>query len=603
MKRIGLFSFISVGFWLPIGLSVVFSRADGWSLGELPVYLFSVSIGLALIVGILLERLGALIVARYLQPQFSQTLYKKFRSKRFLSVFALAPFVIGGCFFLFSAPKASLASPKLIILGLDAATWEVIDPLIDAGRLPTIAGLKRDGASGNLYSLGPMRSPALWTSIATGRPPEAHGVTGFFSTRADVRQPRLWDIAQRNGFRVGLFRWLAMWPILDEYAFVVPSWIARSNDAWPSDYECLQSVLLHSPPDAFSQLSALLECARRGAGLRAVDQMIGVTLREAAGQDELASLADRALNDVRLQTDLYLAMLERHQPDLSAFVLYGSDQLGHRFWQYHQPQAFAGHDLKEDARFAHVIEEYYIAADRAFGRILERLPRDCRAILVSDHGMKADAALPGQYFIQAEKLLRLLGFSSDVTHQFIERRWLIDAKPGGEQPLPLLADALSEIRFQNGDAVFDVVQEGGALTVRTQFSLTAHPDSPLRLNPQIVIYGKTRQTDDFFFARYFSGAHDPKGVFLMKGPGVQSNAWVERASLLDVAPTALYWMGLPLSRELEGEVIEAAFDEEYLRANAPIEVEAYAPLSDGETIVPDTPADVMERLRSLGYVE
>ena len=550
-----------------------------------------------------MERAVALITSRWPHSQRIQSAKLALLSRPSIAIFLFTPVALSVYIFLSSAPKEPLSSPKLIILGLDGAAWPVINPLIEAGRLPTIAGLKQSGVSGNLYSLDPMRSPALWTSIATGRTPQAHGVEGFFSTRADVRQPRLWDIAQRNGFRVGLYRWLAMWPILDEYAFVVPSWIARSNDAWPSDYECLQSVLLQSPPDTLSQWGALWNCARRGAGLHAIDKMVGVTLRELAGQDELASLADHGLNDVPLQTDMFLAMLERHQPDVSAFVLYGSDQLAHRFWQYYQPQAFAEHDLEPDDRFAHVIEDYYIAADRAFGRILKRLPDDCRIILISDHGMKADGALPGQYFIRDEKLLQALGCGAVMQHQFIERRWLIDAKPGREEALQGLAQALSNIQFDDGEAVFDVAHDGGSLTVRTQFSLTAHPESPLRLNQTILINGKAHPTSDFFFARYFSSAHDLQGVFVMKGPGVVANAWIEDASLLDVAPTALYWMGLPLSRELEGEVIEAAFDEAYLSDNRPVTVEAYAPLGDGETIVPNTPPDVMERLRSLGYVE
>ncbi|MBZ0255946.1 alkaline phosphatase family protein, partial [bacterium] len=375
------------------------------------------------------------------------------------------------------------------------------------------------------------------------------------------------------------------------------SWIARSNDVWPSDVECLQSVLLHSPPDAMSQFRALAACVRQGARLRAFDQMAGATLRSMWGEDELSGLADRALSDVRLQTDVYLSMLDQHQPDVSAFVLYGSDQLGHRFWRFHEPNAYENSDLEYDSRYAHVIEDYYVAADRAFERIVNCIDTNCRIILVSDHGMKADSALPGQYFIHTDALLKILGFAGKVDHHFIERRWLIRAKPGEKLPLADVSKALANIRFPNGDEVFESSEEDGQLEVRTQFSMTANPQSPIERFDELTIGERQYPTEKIFFARYFSGEHDPKGIFLMSGPGVKHGQWIDHASLLDIAPTAMYWMGLPLSREIEGSVIEAAFDDEFLNQNEANWVEAYEPLGMEETLVPDANADVMERLR------
>ncbi len=493
-----------------------------------------------------------------------------------------------------------IQKPKLVILGLDGATWDILDPLIEEGKLPAIASLRSKGASGNLFSLDPMRSPALWTSIATGRTPDAHGVSGFLSTRADLAQPRMWDIAQQNNLSLGLFRWLAMWPIMDEFSFVVPSWLARSNEVWPSRYECLQQVLLRSPAGLRSQLGALAQCVNRGARLSSVERMAKAIVCDPLRRDELTALADRELSSVNLQTDMYIAMLSEIQPDVSAFVLYGSDQLAHRFWQYHQPGAFTQHEIEPNQDYAKVIENYYVLADRAFGRIISQLPDHCRIMLVSDHGMKADPAMPGQFFIDGDAVLNQLDAAGTVKHHFIERRWILESS---QPALPTLVKALEAIQFNDGSPVFSVEQDKGTLTVRTNFSMTAHPDSPLNTNKTIIINEKECLTDDFFFVRYFSGAHDLRGVFLMQGPGVEPGAWVEDASLLDIAPTALYWLGLPLSREFDGGVIEPAFQPNYLDSNQRVEVDAYGPLANDETTVPGASSAVMERLRSLGYVE
>src|SRR5512143_1313224 len=69
--------------------------------------------------------------------------------------------------------------PKVAIFGIDAADWRVIDPLIAAGDLPAFARLKRVGSVGVIRSEPPLLSPIIWTTIATGREPEDHGVLDF----------------------------------------------------------------------------------------------------------------------------------------------------------------------------------------------------------------------------------------------------------------------------------------------------------------------------------------------------------------------------------------------------------------------------------------
>ena len=68
---------------------------------------------------------------------------------------------------------------RLLLIGWDAADWQVIHPLVDAGLMPTLEGIINTGTIGNLASLSPMLSPILWTSIATGKRCYTHGVTGF----------------------------------------------------------------------------------------------------------------------------------------------------------------------------------------------------------------------------------------------------------------------------------------------------------------------------------------------------------------------------------------------------------------------------------------
>ncbi|HJN15817.1 MAG TPA: alkaline phosphatase family protein, partial [Armatimonadota bacterium] len=68
---------------------------------------------------------------------------------------------------------------KLLVLGLDAATWTVAEPLMSSGHMPTLAALAGDGWSAPLLSTDPPITPPAWTTILTGMDPARHGVYSF----------------------------------------------------------------------------------------------------------------------------------------------------------------------------------------------------------------------------------------------------------------------------------------------------------------------------------------------------------------------------------------------------------------------------------------
>ncbi|MFK7904898.1 MAG: alkaline phosphatase family protein, partial [Chitinophagales bacterium] len=69
--------------------------------------------------------------------------------------------------------------PKVLLIGWDAADWKAINPLLDAGLLPSLEKFINEGVMGNLATLDPPLSPTLWTSISTGKRPYQHGILGF----------------------------------------------------------------------------------------------------------------------------------------------------------------------------------------------------------------------------------------------------------------------------------------------------------------------------------------------------------------------------------------------------------------------------------------
>ena len=72
---------------------------------------------------------------------------------------------------------------KSLILGLDGATWDVIKPLAEEGKLPTLKKLMEEGVWGNLESTIPPVTGPAWVSFATGRNPGKTGVFDFLNRK------------------------------------------------------------------------------------------------------------------------------------------------------------------------------------------------------------------------------------------------------------------------------------------------------------------------------------------------------------------------------------------------------------------------------------
>ena len=89
---------------------------------------------------------------------------------------------------------------RVLLIGWDAADWQVIHPLMDRGLMPSSKRFVAEGVMGNLASLEPMYSPCLWTSIATGKRMHKHGVYWFIEPDAGGRSTT-WRVARRAAAR------------------------------------------------------------------------------------------------------------------------------------------------------------------------------------------------------------------------------------------------------------------------------------------------------------------------------------------------------------------------------------------------------------------
>ena len=77
---------------------------------------------------------------------------------------------------------------KLLLIGWDAADWQIIQPLLEQGLMPNLQRVINSGVRGDIATIKPILSPMLWNSIATGKRPDKHGILSFMEPDPDHQQ-------------------------------------------------------------------------------------------------------------------------------------------------------------------------------------------------------------------------------------------------------------------------------------------------------------------------------------------------------------------------------------------------------------------------------
>lgn len=309
------------------------------------------------------------------------------------------------------APAPGEGARRVLLVGLDGADWQVLDPLMQAGSAPTLARLKRDGAWAALRSNVPMLSPLLWTTAATGRPPEEHGIVDFLvrdpATGARVpissnfrRVKALWNMLTDAGVDSDWVAWWASWPaeriqgrmISDRVAYSLFDYRGREADAVGATW----------PPALLDELrseegSLDIHALRRFARVEAADLERSRRRAETAGAragyaDPLLHLT-RILASTRTYHQAALRLLEDGPSPLTAVYYQGIDEVGHRFAHCAPPRMALCSDA-DFVRYRDTLGAFYRYQDSLVAELLERAGPDTLTLVLSDHGFLSGSERP-----------------------------------------------------------------------------------------------------------------------------------------------------------------------------------------------------------------
>ena len=273
----------------------------------------------------------------------------------------------------------------MLVLGLDGAAFEVIEPLVAAGRLPHLGQWIREGSARPLPSTTPPVTFPAWSSFMTGLGPGEHGIFDFsqkvegryrirFVNASDRRGESIFAAVSRAGGRVLVLGLPATYPPEPVSGLVVPGFDAPVSNA--------SDAASTSNPDLYRRIAA-----RAGPWMRP-------DLNESASDTGFHERAAATLlGRIEAKTQFALTALEEmkrenrgQRPDLFTVVFSESDTVGHHYWRDHDPDS-PRHDPGASAARRSAVGDVYAALDRACGRLRAAYGEDALCLVVSDHGM------------------------------------------------------------------------------------------------------------------------------------------------------------------------------------------------------------------------
>ena len=512
---------------------------------------------------------------------------------RWLVVGCLA--LLAGC-----GEPSSTPPPPVVLLGVDGGSWNVIRELWSRGQLPHLKDLAERGVSAQLQPIA-HASPVIWTSIATGVEPSRHGIRGFTVrtdygeapvSSVDRRVPALWNMVSSSQLRVALLGWWASWPAEAVNGIVV------------SDRFFRESKDRFYPPDLDPRL--LTESSPPDEGAVTVEDVV------TRGDRLLASIGQRLASE-----DFDLIMLYLRSVDIES----------HHHWKYFRSQGFESEvDEQSLQRFGNRIPDAYAQVDATLGALVANASSDTNFFVISDHGFQAAKGERYRIQLHLDRVLEHLGILVRDQEQInpdrsLARTWnsppftrtkLIRfhpfERPGNEEwpddpdgTRRSLQAALEKVTYEDGSPAFrfrdlkaSERSRGGDMLVIVRYQGVS---PKLYLDGQ-PIPGAIGQIEKI------SGTHSKstEGIFIAAGPDIDSSFELDKIHSLDITPTLLYALGLPVAADFDGhartELFQAQFRERFPLRTIP----SWGQMEAREAPQSQSDEELLEELRALGYL-
>jgi len=472
---------------------------------------------------------------------------------------------------------------KTILIGIDAATWKIITPLLERGELPAIASLIKEGVSAPLKSLPGYKSPALWTSIATGKTPEKNGVLYFSNLFLDIPKLKLKKDVTRN---------------------IAVNWPCRVGRLFSKDQKD------PSPLTSFSRKAYVYTMLKYGKLLEKLE-LGGNYLITSASRTEKAIWDILSEEGVKVSVIGWLVTWPAEK--LNGIMV--SQKAIEELSKYQNQSKFKVEKGKGSATYPHEIMEEL----KIFNKTPDSISDAELEIFFNQLGKEETSQIRSLEFDRKNKLkffsqLYLIDeFSAKSTVHLRDRYqpdFLTVYLPGLDGVQHLFWRYHHPEKFPFLKMSKEDISKLGEVVNNYYKFLDAKIATLIEECETVMVisdHGMEAISEKHFdHSAIRSGQHEdsPDGILIMKGPHIKKNVQLKEAHLLDLAPTILYLLGKDIDINMDGEVLTEALTDEFIKHNQ-IRKKNYGKKksADHSFYEQEEQEKVKERLKALGYLD
>jgi predicted AlkP superfamily phosphohydrolase/phosphomutase len=281
--------------------------------------------------------------------------------------------------------------PRVILLGVNGAEWDIIKPLLVRGEMPNLAWVISRGVSGKLRTVSAPNCPKIYSIFETSRPPEENGITGFrvngeTAVSSLLKVPPLWSLLSNAGISVGMANVPATFPAPPVNGYLITGMLTHGKGC--------EDGMLCSPK--LSQVQDGDATFPKTLAREIVNDLgdIPIDCSRMPGEAELrgheAEAVNRWIENVsqirKQQQRLFDYLLTKRPTDFTFFVQSCEDRVGH--WLYPIQPHNAGYNPRIHSLRVDAFPNQYRELDKVLGTILKHVDTDTTLIILSDHGIK-----------------------------------------------------------------------------------------------------------------------------------------------------------------------------------------------------------------------
>lgn len=531
---------------------------------------------------------------------------------------------------------------RTLLIGLDGMCFTILNTLIQDGVMPFLGQFIRNGVHAELISTPCPVTPPAWTTIMTGRNPGNHGIFDFITvdrrytdkiifrlTNArDILCETIWSIAGRQGRVVGSLNFPQTFLSRPFNGYMVPGFVTSRHLKTSTHPREFWDRIKNLPDVNIKDISWDLNEGRKA---------IGGGLQEEGYREWIDYIIRKEKGWFAIARDLI-----RGTPcDLVAVVFEGFDRLMHQVWRLIDPVFIPRNPTSWEMETREHCLDYFHQLDIMVRELVESSGEDTQVFIVSDHGLGPTTEIfySNMWLAKHGYLYWKDGVKSDkkgllsaynMREHFDSIDWnktlaytrttsangiyIRVAKETGQSGIPpeeyesfrseLIKSLLS---YRDPRTNTPIVRK--IMTREEAFPGKAMEEAPdLTLTLRDNGFVSILKADELVKQRpQVGGTHSPEGIFIAGGKNIRKGLALSPQTILDVAPTILYSMDLPVPEDFEGKVITDSFDQDFLK-DKPVRIgdSTISPTEDShedtsKALKDSDEKQILERLKDLGY--